>query len=177
MRFLSRRSCKSIVSMLKCVAYNITAKEVIKTEEHLGRSFKKLHFLLEQAINQQLLELDLTTAQGRIIGYLAHRPEPPCARDVETVFGLSHATVSGILSRMESKGFIEIRPDPDDRRVRRIYLLEKGHACSQEIIRHIRDTERIMAEGFSPQELSALSSFLKRAIGNLNHANQPNREE
>ena len=175
--FLFLRGCKPIVSMLKCVAYNTFAKEVIETEEHLGRSFKRLHFLLDQAINQRLLELDLTTAQGRIIGYLTHRSEPPCARDLETDFGLSHATVSGILSRMESKGFIEIRPDPDDRRGRRICLLEKGHACSQEIARHIRDTEQSMAEGFSPQELSLLRSFLQRAISNLNQANQPNREE
>ena len=150
---------------------------MIATNEHLGRSFKRLHFLLEQAINQRLVELDLTSAQGHVIGYLAHSPTPPCARDFETAYGLSHATVSGILSRMESKGFIEIRPDPDDRRVRRICLLEKGHACSQEIIRHIRDTEQSMAEGFSPQELALLRSFLKRAIGNLSQANQPNREE
>ena len=150
---------------------------MIETEEHLGHSFKKLHFLMEQAINQRLTELDLTTAQGHAIGYLRRAKEPPCARDIETVYGLSHATVSGILSRMESKGFIALRPDPADRRIKRIYLLEKGHACSQEIARHIRDTEQSMAEGFSPQELTLLRSFLKRAIGNLNQANQPNREE
>lgn len=152
-------------------------KEVIETEEHLGHSFKKLHFLMEQAINQRLLELELTTAQGHTIGYLTHAKEPPCARDIETAFGLSHATVSGILSRLEAKGFIELRSDSDDRRIRRIYLLEKGHACSQAIGRHIRDTERIMAEGFSQQELELFRGFLKRAIGNLNDVNQPNREE
>ena len=150
---------------------------MIDTEEYLGHSFKKLHFLMEQAINQRLLELDLTTAQGHAIGYLTHAKEPPCARDIETAFGLSHATVSGILSRLEAKGFIELRSDSDDRRVRRIYLLEKGHACSQAIGRHIRDTERIMAEGFSQQELELFRGFLKRAIGNLNDVNQPNREE
>ena len=68
---------------------------------------------------------------------------------------------------MESKGFIEIRPDDGDRRVKRIYLLEKGHACSQEICRHIRDTEQTMAAGFSPEELTLFRSFLSRAIGNL----------
>ena len=148
---------------------------MIETKEHLGHSFKKLHFLMEQAINQRLTELDLTTAQGHAIGYLTHAKEPPCARDLETAFGLSHATVSGILSRMEAKGFIEIRPDDGDRRVKRIYLLEKGHACSQEICRHIRDTEQTMAAGFSPEELTLFRSFLSRAIGNL--AATPNQTE
>ena len=150
---------------------------MIATNEHLGRSFKRLHFLLEQAINQRLVELDLTSAQGHVIGYLAHSPAPPCARDIETAFGLSHATVSGILSRMEAKGFIEVRPDPVDRRIKRICLLEKGQACSQQISQHIRDTERAMADGFSAQELELLRGFLHRAIGNLSQVNQPNREE
>lgn len=145
---------------------------MIITEAHLGHSFKKLHFLMEQAINQRLTELELTTAQGHTIGYLAHCPEPPCARDIETAFGLSHATVSGILSRLESKGFIELRADPEDRRIKRICLLEKGNACSQAIGRHIRDTERVMAEDFTEQELALFRSFLKRAIDNLNNVNR-----
>lgn len=122
---------------------------------------------MEQAINQRLTELDLTTAQGHAIGYLTHAKEPPCARDLETSFGLSHATVSGILSRMESKGFIEVRPDEADRRIKRIYLREKGHACSQEIRRHIWDTEQCMSAGFTDQELTLFRSFLDRAISNL----------
>lgn len=173
-QFLSPIDCKSIASVLVYVAHNIfrLSKGVIKTEEHLGHSFKKLHFLLEQTINQRLVELDLTTAQGHAIGYLTHCPEPPCARDIEMAFGLSHATVSGILSRLEAKGFIELRSDPEDRRVKRIYLLEKGHACSQAIGRHICDIERVMAENFTRQELELFRSFLKRAIDNLNNANR-----
>lgn len=150
---------------------------MIGTEEYLGPSFKKLHFLTEQAINQRLTELDLTTAQGHAIGLLTHCPEPPCARDLETAFGLSHATVSGILSRMESKGFIQVRPDPEDRRIKRICLLEKGHACSQEICRHIQDTEQLMADGFTDEELALFRSFLNRAIGNLSRMSQPTRKE
>lgn len=140
---------------------------MIETEEHLGHSFKKLHCLMEQAVNRRLLELDLTTAQGYVIGYLTHAPEPPCARDLELCFGLSHATVSGILSRMESKGFIALRPDPQDRRIKRIFLLEKGSACSREIADHVLETERMLSIGFSPQELAAFRSFLNRAIQNL----------
>ena len=150
---------------------------MIETNEHLGHSFKKLHFLLDQAINQRLLELDLTTAQGHVIGYLTHAKEPPCARDLETDFGLSHATVSGILSRMEDKGFIAIEPDPKDRRVKRIRLLERGNACSREILLRIHETERILSEGFSPEELELFRSYLKRAIQNLSKTTLTNREE
>lgn len=145
---------------------------MIETENYLGQSVKKLHFLMGQTINQRLVELDLTTAQGHAIGYLAHCPEPPCARDIETAFGLSHATVAGILSRLEGKGFIELRADPEDRRVKRIFLLDKGHACSQAIGRHIRDTEQVMAGGFTPGELEQFRGFLKRAVDNLNDINR-----
>ena len=150
---------------------------MIDTEEHLGHSFKKLHFLLEQTINQQLSQLDLTAAQAHAIGYIRWAKEPPCARDIETAFGLSHATVSGILSRLEGKGFIELRPDADDRRVKRIHLLERGLACTKEIGSYIQKTEETMSAGFSPQELDLFRSFLAKAIGNLSPNSQQNREE
>lgn len=153
---------------------------VIETEEYLGHSIKKLHFLMEQAINQRLLELDLTSAQGHVIGFLRRSKEPPCAKDLETAYGLSHATVSGILSRMEAKGFIEQRPDPRDRRVKRIFLLERGRACSQSIWQHIEESERTMSAGFSPEEQAQLRSFLSRAISNLElsiRESHSNREE
>ena len=153
---------------------------VIETEEHLGHSIKKLHFLMEQAINQRLLELDLTSAQGHVIGFLRRSKQPPCAKDLETAYGLSHATVSGILSRMEAKGFIEQRPDPRDRRVKRIFLLERGLACSQSIWQHIEESERTMSAGFSPEEQAQLRTFLSRAISNLElsiRESHSNREE
>lgn len=172
--------CNSIASMLKFVAYNIITEGVIATPIHLGHTFKKLHFLVEQLMNRKLQELDLTSAQGHVIGFLRHAKEPPCARDLEMTFGLSHATVSGILSRMEAKGFIEVRPDPRDRRVKRICLLDKGTACSQSIARHIEECERIIMEDFTGEEMEQFRSYLTRVVQKLEHnvrENQCNREE
>lgn len=155
-------------------------KGVIETSSYLGHSIKKLHFLMDQLMNRKLQELELTSAQGHVIGFLRHAKEPPCARDLETAYGLSHATVSGILSRMEGKGFIGQQPDPRDRRVKRICLMDKGTACSESIHRHIVESEGIMAEGFSPQELEQFRAYLRRAISNLEQSvreNHCNREE
>ena len=153
---------------------------MIATSNYLGHSVKKLHFLMDQLMNRKLQELELTGAQGHIIGFLRRAKDPPCARDMETAYGLSHATVSGILSRLESKGFIEQRPDPHDRRVKRICLQDKGTACSESIRRHILESEGILAEGFTDEELEQFRSYLLRAISNLEQnvrENHCNREE
>ena len=131
-------------------------------------------------MNRKLQELDLTNAQGHAICFLTHTPEPPCARDIESTFGLSHATVSGILSRMEAKGFIEVRPDPTDRRIKRLGLLERGTACYKSISRHVEESEQIMTEGFTEAELLQFRSYLSRAIANLEQSVRQthcNREE
>ena len=160
-----------------CSVQHILLKGVIHTQHNLGHHFKKLHFLMDQTMNRRLTELELTSAQAHVIGYLTHAKESPCARDLESAFGLSHATVSGILSRMEDKGFITIEPDPKDRRVKRICLLERGNACSREILLRIHETERILSEGFSPEELELFRSYLERAIQNLSKTTLTNREE
>ena len=178
--FFAQTGCNPEGAVIECVAYDIISEGVIETNNHLGHSVKKLHFLMDQTMNRKLQELDLTSAQGHVIGFLRHHRERPCARDLETAYGLSHATVSGILSRMESKGFIELRPDPADRRIKRISLLDKGTACSESIRRHIRESEGIMAQGFTEQELEQFRGYLHRAIANLEQSireNHCNREE
>ena len=147
---------------------------------HYGKRVRILHWCIDQIMSNALAQMYLTAAQSRVMGYLAYRKEPPCARYMETAYGLSHATVSGILSRLESKGFIEQIPDQRDRRVKRICLLEKGTACSDSIWRHIQESEGIMAEGFTAEELEQFRGYLRRAIANLEQSireNHCNREE
>ena len=133
----------------------------------MGHYFKVIQIRMEHFMNQQLQALELTASQGQIIGYLTHAKEPPCARDLEEFFRLSHPTVSGLLSRMESKGFVEIRPDERDKRIKRIYLLEKGLACSRQIAQSIEENETRMIRGFSEEEAEQFLSLLCRAIDNM----------
>ena len=81
---------------------------------------------------------------------------------------------------MEAKGFVEIRPDPEDRRVKRIVLQEKGMACSREIEQCIRENERRMVRGFSPEEEELFVNLLRRAVENMvdeAQSSPTNREE
>ena len=149
------------------VACYILFWEVILLHYHYGHLLRILHWCTDQSMTSALETMDLTAAQGHIMGYLAHRKTPPCPRDIESEFQLSHPTVSGILSRMEQKGFIELRTDPEDRRCKRIYILPKGDQCHELMHQTIQSNERRIVEGFTPEEQEQFAQMLQRAITNM----------
>lgn len=126
-----------------------------------------------------LEKVELTAAQGHILGYLAHCKEPPCPRDIEERFHLSHPTVSGLLSRLEKKDFIELRTDEKDRRCKRVHVLPKGRECQEMMHQTILNNEMQLVAGFSPGEQAQFSAFLERAISNMGHSscNRKHKEE
>ena len=135
--------------------------------QHLGHLIRILHWCTDQTMTNALETMELTASQGRIMGYVSHCKEPPCPKDVEEAFQMSHPTVSGILSRMEQKGFIALRPDPDDRRCKRIYTLPKGEQCHELMHRTILANEKRIVDGFTPEEQEQFAALLQRAITNM----------
>ena len=134
---------------------------------HYGHMANVLHWCTDQVMSGALAQMDLTASQGRVMGYLARCKQPPCARDLEEVFQLSHPTVSGILSRLEKKGFIEFRPDEQDRRCKRIHILPRGMECNERIKQTIRENEQRIVQGFTEEEQRQFAAFLERAIINM----------
>ena len=132
-----------------------------------GRSIRQLYWASDQAMTATLASMDLTAAQGHIMGYISHQQTPPCAKDIEEFFQLSHPTVSGLLSRLEKKGFIAFCPDPDDRRCKRIYLLPKGLQLKETMHQTILTTEAQLVQGFTQEEQLQFRDLLTRAIENL----------
>ncbi len=134
---------------------------------HYGHLARVLHTYADQTITAALAEMDLTAAQGHILGYLSRCQEPPCARDLEQVFQLSHPTVSGLLSRLEKKDFIRLEADDQDRRCKRICLLPRGQQCNQRIHALIDRIESQLVADFTEEEKQQFQNFLLRAIHNL----------
>lgn len=148
-------------------------------KKHYGHRIRILHWGMDQAMTNALASMELTAAQGRIMGFIAHRQVPPCSRDIEEEFHLSHPTVSGLLSRLEKKGFIAFRPDEEDRRCKRIFILPKGHECNALMHQTILATEEQLVHGFSAQEQEQFSALLERAITNMggNPCRRKHKEE
>lgn len=134
---------------------------------HYGHMVRVLHCGISRTLTGALAQMELTSAQGRILGFLARQEEAPCPRDLEEEFHLSHPTVSGLLSRLERKDFIELRPDGKDRRCKRIYMRPKGMECHERMTHVILENERRVVDGFTPEEREQFADFLARAANNL----------
>ena len=142
-------------------------QEVIVLTYHYGHMLRILHWCTDQSMTSALETMELTAAQGHIMAFLAHQETAPCPRDIESAFQLSHPTVSGILSRLEQKGFIELRTDAEDRRCKRIYVLEKGIQCHELMHQTIQNNEKRIVNGFTPEEQELFGQLLQRAITNM----------
>src|SRR4051812_44332856 len=53
----------------------------------------------------------------------------PTPSELAVRLGVSKQAVGKVLDEMEQRGFVERRPDPDDRRARRVRLTEHGRAA------------------------------------------------
>ena len=82
-------------------------------------------------------------------------------------FSLTHPTVSGILQRMEDKGFLQLQTDPDDHRCKRVVRTEKAVRCQQAICQHICESEQVMTAGMTDEEIDLFLRLMDRAIDNM----------
>jgi DNA-binding MarR family transcriptional regulator len=57
-----------------------------------------------------------------------NRPDAPRLGDAAAFLAMDRTTLTANLKPLERRGLVEIRPDPEDRRSRRLYLTRAGHA-------------------------------------------------
>lgn len=113
-------------------------------------------------------ELGITGVQSFLLGYLYRQKDhPPCQHDIEVRFNIKHPTATGLLERMEERGFVRFRQDGADRRRKRILLTEKGAEAAESTRQKLDALDRRLTLGFTPQELSTLNALLDRVVANI----------
>ena len=89
---------------------------VQRTARALGRRF-----------DEALRPIGLTNGQFSLLMSL-NRPEPPTMGAVALLLAMDRTTLTAALKPLERRGLVAIRPDPADRRSRRLALTAEGTA-------------------------------------------------
>lgn len=118
---------------------------------------------------ERFAQFGITPGQPRLLDFLAHS-DGCMQKDISNDCDLEPATVTDILALMEKSDLVRRESDPNDRRVMRVYLTEKGirtHRQVEEIFARLEDE---CFRGFSEQEKETYMLFLKRIYENLKKA-------
>ena len=121
---------------------------------HLMRVYDKM----QHRSMRHLAEYDLTTPQFDVLAQLKVN-EGISQQALSEQLLVTKGNVCGLIDRLESRGLVERREDPEDRRSNRLYLTEEAHALADEVIPAHED--------FIRQQMSALREDEQRALHKL----------
>jgi len=110
--------------------------------------------------------LELTRAQCRTLGYLA-RNEGINQAGLADLLEIRPMTLVRQIDRMQEAGWIERRPDPTDRRARRLFLTDKARPVLGRIWDVATETQDQVLAALSPDEADQLIDLLRRVHGAL----------
>jgi DNA-binding MarR family transcriptional regulator len=88
--------------------------------------------------------------------------DPPSQLALARKLGVDRTVMTYLLDDLESAGLIERRPDPADRRARRITVTEAGSAALCAIQESLRAAEEALLEPLDPAERPVLRNLLHR---------------
>lgn len=89
----------------------------------------RCHTKVEGLLANSVRELDLTLAQHDTLMNLRHQDGLSQQQLAERLL-VTKGNLTGMLGRMEGRGWLERRRDPSDARLKRVYLTESGRALA-----------------------------------------------
>ncbi|MBQ8497415.1 MAG: MarR family transcriptional regulator [Clostridia bacterium] len=137
----------------------------------IGSEIKAISNLIKREIGNYDSGKYIEEATGNnmfIIGHLArHRDEDVFQKDLEELFSVRRSTMSGIILRMEQKGFLVRESVEYDARLKKLVLTEKGWQIHEMMESIVTDTEKKLTADFSEEQKDMLFLLLKKLRQNL----------
>lgn len=122
----------------------------------LGKAYQKAH----ADFQKRLKPYGLTNMQHLVLEGLWYR-EGMTAAELSKCLVLDKATLSGVLDRMSEAGWILKKPDPDDRRVQRLYPSARANRMKSRLIEERTRANEALLAPFTPEEQVLLKRLLR----------------
>lgn len=107
-------------------------------------------------------ELDLAPMQAKALHEL-EREAPISMRELAERLKADPSNVTGLIDRLESRGFVERRPDPNDRRIKGLALTSAGAHMRERLLKRLYSAPRSVIE-LSERDQRCLRDVLGRIL-------------
>jgi len=145
---------------------NKKERVVRQIRDYIGFQVLQIHKAHRSRAEAALNKLGLHTGQEMLLLQLWIEegiPQSQLAASME----VEPPTATKMLQRMERAGLIERRPDPEDARISRVYLTERGRALEQPVLDVWKQLEAQTVAGLSLTEQALLHRLLMQILTNL----------
>ncbi len=139
----------------------------------IHREFDNFSFLLlrmvhahQGLVRHKFNELDLHRGQPPVM-FALDEADGPSNSELAEILRITPATLTNKIKRMERAGLVVRRRDPEDERVSRVYMTDKGRGIMSGLRTSIDEIDAILLKGFSEQEIEELEGMILRIIENL----------
>jgi DNA-binding MarR family transcriptional regulator len=137
-----------------------------RLEQDLGFLLARTHRAMRRRLMSQLEPLGVTYGQFRVLNALCQQDHVPQVALASRV-AAHKASLTRMLERLERTGLVSREADPDDARVQRVSLTEKGRRVQSRVI-PLRDLALDAAvEGLDEEEVRELERLLNRIYDNV----------
>jgi len=121
----------------------------------LAKAYQKAHRIFSQCLKPY----GLTNYQHLVLEGLWFE-EGQTATELAKMLVLDKATLSGVLDRLSKSNWIEKRPDPDDRRITRLFPSKKANSLKEKLIELRRQANEKLLSALTIEEQILFKRFL-----------------
>lgn len=134
--------------------------------ESIGKLISILHRKSRVYFQRELDPLGIGSGEVKLFSYLAYRPGAT-QRELSDYFKLDKGTVSYLVKKMDTNGYVRKEPDLKDRRSYKLFLTKKAQQKEQEIQHVFRGWTKLLLKGFTGEERRLAFEVMDLMIENV----------
>lgn len=141
-------------------------------QDDLDRSFGFLVTdvarLLRKVFDGRVKSLGVTRSQWSVLAYL-YRSDGITQSTLADLLEIAKPSMARLIDRLEAAGWVERRPDTEDRRAKRVFLTEKSRPVLATMREIALQTREDTLANLAPQDRERLIDMLTMIKSNLLH--------
>ncbi len=141
-----------------------------------GYLFKQIQHQIKERMNYVMKDCNLTSQQGYVLYVLEKNGGSLSQKEIEDKLNVSHPTIVGIISRMESNGFVKTHLLETDRRIKIVELTEIAYQFKETVERNRSKLNEDIVKGMSEEEMDTLEHLLNRINNNLSFTKEDSND-
>lgn len=140
----------------------------MEEKQPLGFIVKQINNVYEKELTNRLKMLGITSSQCAVLNYLFRsNQEEVTQREIERHLNLKNPTVTGLLKRLDEKGFVLCVQSPSDKRCKNVYLTEKAFDIRKKMESDRRRLDKRLTIGMTKKEIEVFRRGLEKVLYNI----------